>query len=81
MGLVDTKPILGLVEEVGGPVDMEAYESGGGYEAARNALTQMTPEEIIGVVKDANLRGRGRRLSYWIEMEFCSSGRCGRRGC
>ena len=59
MGLVDTKPILGLVEEVGGPVDMEAYESGGGYEAARNALTQMTPEEIIGVVKDANLRGRG----------------------
>ena len=37
MGLVDTKPILGLVEEGGRPGDIEAYESGGGYEAARNA--------------------------------------------
>lgn len=34
------------------------YEATGGYRALRKALT-MTPADVIGVVKDANLRGRG----------------------
>ena len=59
MSLQDTKPILGRVEEVGGLVDLDAYESGGGYAAARKSLTEMSPEDIIAVVKDSNLRGRG----------------------
>ena len=37
---------------------LEAYERTGGYEAARTALG-MTPDEVISLVKDANLRGRG----------------------
>jgi len=37
---------------------IDVYVEGGGYEAARKAL-QMKPEEIIQVVKDSELRGRG----------------------
>ena len=59
MSLMDTKPLLGRVEEVGGLVDLNAYEAGQGYAAARKALTPMSPEEIVNLVKDANLRGRG----------------------
>ena len=55
----EAKPLTGLVEEVGGAVDGAAYEGGGGYAAARQALTGMTPEEVIALVKEANLRGRG----------------------
>ena len=31
----------------------------GGYKAAKKALTSMSPEEIVDVVKNSNLRGRG----------------------
>ncbi|MCB5229568.1 MAG: NADH-quinone oxidoreductase subunit NuoF [Candidatus Cloacimonetes bacterium] len=40
------------------PTSLEDYEAQGGYEALRKALA-MTPEDIISVVKDAGLRGRG----------------------
>ncbi len=38
---------------------LAAYTAGGGYEAARKALTGMTAEEVRAEVKDADLRGRG----------------------
>ncbi|MBM4139927.1 MAG: NADH-quinone oxidoreductase subunit NuoF [Nitrospira sp.] len=41
------------------PEDINAYLAVGGYEAARMALTLMSPEEIVEVVKSSNLRGRG----------------------
>ena len=41
------------------PEDIEAYIEGGGYGAARKALTGMTPEAVIDVVKRSGLRGRG----------------------
>ena len=37
---------------------LDAYESIGGYTALRTALG-MAPEDVIGVVKDSGLRGRG----------------------
>ncbi|MBX3730869.1 MAG: NADH-quinone oxidoreductase subunit NuoF [Candidatus Sumerlaeia bacterium] len=37
---------------------LDAYVAGGGYEMARKALG-MAPADIIGVVKDSGLRGRG----------------------
>ena len=43
----------------GGVVDLAAYERAGGYTAARQALTTMTPKEVQDLVKKANLRGRG----------------------
>jgi NADH:ubiquinone oxidoreductase subunit F (NADH-binding)/(2Fe-2S) ferredoxin/Pyruvate/2-oxoacid:ferredoxin oxidoreductase delta subunit len=41
------------------PKDIEDYIALGGYRALARALSEMTPEEVIGEVKKANLRGRG----------------------
>ena len=59
MSAQDTKPLTGRIDEVGGPVDFDAYRAGGGYEAARHALASMSPAEVIDLIKDANLCGRG----------------------
>ena len=53
------RPLIGVVDDVGGLVDLAAYEAHEGYAGARQALTGMTPAEVIALVKDANLRGRG----------------------
>jgi NADH:ubiquinone oxidoreductase subunit F (NADH-binding)/(2Fe-2S) ferredoxin/ferredoxin len=41
------------------PKSIEDYLAIGGYQALAKALFEMTPEQIIGEVKGANLRGRG----------------------
>jgi NADH:ubiquinone oxidoreductase subunit F (NADH-binding)/(2Fe-2S) ferredoxin/Pyruvate/2-oxoacid:ferredoxin oxidoreductase delta subunit len=41
------------------PRSIEDYLAIGGYEALTKALFQMTPEQVIAEVKEANLRGRG----------------------
>lgn len=41
------------------PEDVNEYIAYHGYEALGRALTEMTPEEVISVVKDSGLRGRG----------------------
>jgi NADH-quinone oxidoreductase subunit F len=38
---------------------LETYEQLEGYQGLRKALTTMTPDEVITVVKDSSLRGRG----------------------
>jgi len=38
---------------------IDVYRQHGGYEALRQAVTTMTPDEVIDVVKASNLRGRG----------------------
>ncbi len=43
----------------GEPPDVGAYEQAGGYRAARRAVTQMTPKEVIDLVTQSKLRGRG----------------------
>ena len=53
-------PIKVLTANIDKPnsTSVDVYLQGGGYEAARKAL-QMKPEEIIQLVKDSELRGRG----------------------
>lgn len=41
------------------PLDLRGYERAGGYQAVRQALRHMAPQEITEMVKEANLRGRG----------------------
>ncbi|MGN1169842.1 MAG: NADH-quinone oxidoreductase subunit NuoF [Acutalibacteraceae bacterium] len=41
------------------PENIEEYIAMDGYQALAKALTQMTPEEVIDVVKESGLRGRG----------------------
>jgi NADH-quinone oxidoreductase subunit F len=54
------QPITALSEryDVEGVHDIEVYEQHGGYDGLRKAL-EMTSEELIQVVKDSGLRGRG----------------------
>jgi NADH-quinone oxidoreductase subunit F len=40
-------------------VGLEGYRARGGYEAARKALVEMSPAEVIETVKDSGLQGRG----------------------
>jgi NADH-quinone oxidoreductase subunit F len=41
------------------PTSIEDYLAIGGYQALAKALFEMTPEQVIEEVKEANLRGRG----------------------
>jgi NADH-quinone oxidoreductase subunit F len=41
------------------PLSLREYESAGGYQAVRKTLRAMAPQEVIALVKDSNLRGRG----------------------
>jgi len=40
------------------PFDLSTYQQAGGYEGFKAAITQ-SPENVLGVIKDSNLRGRG----------------------
>ena len=57
--LLGERPLTGRIEAEGGLVPLAAYERFGGYQAARDVVTSMTPVEVQELVKDANLRGRG----------------------
>ncbi len=55
------------------PEKIEEYISRDGYQAAAKALTQMTPEEIVKVIKDSGLRGRGGAgFPTGMKWEFAS---------
>lgn len=43
----------------GEPLDLAGYEKVGGYEACRKSLKSLTRDDIMKLVKDSNLRGRG----------------------
>jgi NADH-quinone oxidoreductase subunit F len=51
-------PLTAKIRPDGEMIDLAAYESAGGYQAARKAM-QMAPKEITEEVKKSNLRGRG----------------------
>jgi NADH-quinone oxidoreductase subunit F len=38
---------------------LEGYRAQGGYEAAKKAISQLTPPQVVELVKDAGLQGRG----------------------
>ena len=54
------------------PEKIEEYIARDGYRALAKALTAMTPEEIIEVIKDSGLRGRGGAgFPTGRKWEFC----------
>ena len=54
------------------PTRIEEYIARDGYEALTRVLTEMTPEEVIDVVKRSGLRGRGGAgFPTGLKWEFC----------
>lgn len=54
------------------PEKIDEYIARDGYRALAKALTSMTPEEIIKVIKDSGLRGRGGAgFPTGLKWEFC----------
>lgn len=52
-------PLTANIRPDGEPLDIDGYERAGGYRALRRALTEISPDEVRGVVTDSGLRGRG----------------------
>ena len=57
--MADFEPVLTRNWNVPDSHTLKVYESRGGYQAARKALTTMDPDKVVQVVKDSELRGRG----------------------
>jgi NADH-quinone oxidoreductase subunit F len=53
------KPLTKNIRQGEEPLNLKEYEKAGGYLAARKALGNMTPQEIIQMVRASSLRGRG----------------------
>ena len=57
-----THPLTERIDAAGGAVDLDAYERAGGYTAARQALTTMTPEQVVDRLETL-VRASMRRLA------------------
>ncbi len=47
----ETHPLTWRLRDDGQPVWLDEYQSKQGYDAARKALGQMSPDEIVGTVR------------------------------
>lgn len=55
------------------PYDINEYIGRDGYQALAKAVTQMSPSEVIQVIKDSGLRGRGGGgFPTGLKWEFCA---------
>lgn len=55
----DTHPLTWRLNDDGTPVFLDDYRAKDGYVGAKKALTEMTPEEVAAMVKEAGVKGRG----------------------
>lgn len=56
---MDERPLTRNIRPGEPPLDCAAYEKAGGYRAVRRALREMGPADLVTLVKEAHLRGRG----------------------
>ncbi|PQA49484.1 NADH-quinone oxidoreductase subunit NuoF [Amnimonas aquatica] len=55
----ETHPLTWRLRDDGQPVWLAEYESKNGYAGLRKALGELAPADIVGLVKDSGLKGRG----------------------
>jgi len=53
------RPLTSNIQPGGEPLSLRDYEKVGGYQAVRKALTSMTPIQVIDVMRESDLKGRG----------------------
>lgn len=53
------RPLTTNFQPDGEPLSIQDYEKTGGYEAVRTALLSMTPSQVIDVLRESDLKGRG----------------------
>lgn len=53
------RPLTARIDVARGPLDLKGYEAAGGYQGLKKAIKALTPAEIVKMLKDSNLRGRG----------------------
>ncbi|MGV3502323.1 MAG: NADH-quinone oxidoreductase subunit NuoF [Adhaeribacter sp.] len=53
------KPLTQHIIPGRAPLDLAAYQQVGGYDSVRQVLKDKSPEDLMALVKEANLRGRG----------------------
>ncbi|GBR00416.1 NADH-quinone oxidoreductase subunit NuoF [Acetobacter oeni] len=53
------RPLTAMIDASAAPPDCTAYEKAGGWQATRKALKTCTPDDIIEIVTQSKLRGRG----------------------
>ncbi len=56
---VDTPQVLFKNRHLGRPATLEEYRAGGGYQALAATIGKRSPAEVLKLVLDADLRGRG----------------------
>ncbi len=59
MAASELKPLTRNIDAARGPLDLKGYEATGGYEAVRKTVGKLSPADVLKIVKDSNLRGRG----------------------
>ncbi|SIQ87298.1 NADH-quinone oxidoreductase subunit F [Alkalispirochaeta americana] len=53
------------------PLSLESYQKSGGYQALQQALGELSPDRIIGILQEAGLRGRGGAgFPTWKKWRF-----------
>ncbi|MEL0028952.1 MAG: NADH-quinone oxidoreductase subunit F, partial [Perlucidibaca sp.] len=55
----ETHPLTWRLREDGATVDLAEYQSKNGYAGLRKALKELAPADIVQLVKDSGLKGRG----------------------
>ncbi|MGL4512334.1 MAG: NADH-quinone oxidoreductase subunit NuoF [Lacipirellulaceae bacterium] len=71
------EPVLLARVDIDGGHTLASYQADGGYESLRKALA-MTPADVIGVVKDSGLRGRGGAgFPCGVKWSFLPKGHAG----
>ncbi|HBG18316.1 MAG TPA: NADH-quinone oxidoreductase subunit NuoF [Desulfobulbaceae bacterium] len=74
-----TKRVLADLGKID-PESIEEYLGVDGYKAAEKTLTTMKPEEVIQVVKDSGLRGRGGGgFPTGVKWSFCAANKADQR--
>jgi len=53
------RPLTQNIRAGEAPLDLSGYEAAGGYQALRRALGNMSPSDVLNVVKESGLKGRG----------------------